>query len=795
MSAPLIALDKKYERAPPVSHATSLLARNPGRDEACTRMLRHGGSGLISLFTVDPAAWRAGAVVALWLALCCGLLAPAATAAPMRNVLILFSNNRLLPANIEADRGFREAIASSADRNVALYGEFLDRPAFSGPAFEQTMVTYLREKYASRKPEVIVAAGWPALDFVVRHRARVFVDVPVVHLGIGQARLKSMSPLPADVVGAPVVYDFAATIRQALHWHPKTRRLVLVTGASDGDREWEAQLRAQLSELGPGPETEYLAGLPTDAVLKRLAELGDGDLVFTPGYDRDGAGRESAPVEAVTRMAAASGAPVYGPFSTFIGTGVVGGLMPTFVEMGRQAARDTNGLLDGRPAAVSGPATVIAAQVQVDWRQVRKWGIAEDSIPADAITHFREPTFWEANRGKALIVAAVILVQALLIGALLIERRRRRRTASALEQSEARLSLAARAARLSIWIWDVTRDRLWSTSQVPQPAGVSEPPTVGFGQVLDSVHPADREGFERAVRRAVANDEELDVEVRMLQPSGELRWIAARGRPENGGVKRLTGVALDISARKAAELQAEKDRAALTHMTRVSMLGQLSASIAHQLNQPLAAILGNAEAARKMLEKEALDLVELRAICDDIISEDMRAAEVIRRLGALFKRGEVAFAPLDLNELVAETLDLVRTELLTRQVAIVTELEPSLPAVDAGRVQLQQVLLNLILNAADAMGDTDSAARTVTVRTEAQGPNVRLCVVDRGTGIASTDLGKVFDPFWTTKVGGTGIGLAICQSIIRAHQGTLTVSNNPEGGSTFCVRWPVRQLG
>jgi len=273
-----------------------------------------------------------------------------------------------------------------------------------------------------------------------------------------------------------------------------------------------------------------------------------------------------------------------------------------------------------------------------------------------------------------------------------------------------------------------------------------------------------------------------------------VRWIAARSRAENGDRERLTGVALDISARKAAELQAEKDRAALTHMTRVSMMGQLSASIAHQLNQPLAAILGNAEAARKMLDKDRLDLVELKQICDDIISEDIRAAEVIRRLGALFKRGEVAFAPLDLNTLVAETLDLVRTELLTCQVAVVTELEPSVPAVDGGRIQLQQVLLNLILNAADAMGDIDVATRMVTIRTELEGPNVRLCVSDRGIGIAPTDLDKVFDPFWSTKSGGTGIGLAICQSIIGAHRGTLTVSNNPDGGATFCVRWPLRHV-
>ena len=341
-----------------------------------------------------------------------------------------------------------------------------------------------------------------------------------------------------------------------------------------------------------------------------------------------------------------------------------------------------------------------------------------------------------------------------------------------------------------MWIWDVTRNKIWATTQLRQHAGMPKEQPIAFEDVLGAAHPADRDDLERAVRHAIANGKEIDVEYRMLQPGGEVRWIAARGRAEKGDGERVLGVALDITARKVAELQAEKDRSALTHMTRVSMMGQLSASIAHQLNQPLAAILGNAEAARKMLGRERVDLVELREICDDIVTEDNRAAEVIRRLGALYKRGEMKLTPLDLNELVRETLDLVRTELMIRQVTPETDLAPSLPAIDGGRVQLQQVLLNLILNAADAMSGIEATKRKLTIRTELNGANIRLCVVDRGTGIAPEEIKNVFDAFWSTKAGGMGIGLAICQSIVTAHRGTLTVANNPDGGATFCATWP-----
>ena len=170
----------------------------------------------------------------------------------------------------------------------------------------------------------------------------------------------------------------------------------------------------------------------------------------------------------------------------------------------------------------------------------------------------------------------------------------------------------------------------------------------------------------------MANDEELNVEYRVVQPN-QVRWFAARGRARAGQSARLRGVAIDITQRKVAELEAEQDRTALRHMTRVSLLGQLSASIAHQLNQPLASILSNAEAAQKMLRRDDVDLEELRAICDDIVTEDNRAAQVIRRLGALYKRGEREVRPVDVNELVRETLGLLHTDLVTRQVTVATD--------------------------------------------------------------------------------------------------------------------------
>jgi len=720
-------------------------------------------------------------------------LLPAPASAQARNVVMLYSNSRLLPANIEADQGFRETIARSRNGPVEIFAEFLDRPSFSGPGFEKIFAAFVHDKYATRPPAMVVAVGYPALDFMLRHREELFARVPVVHIGVEEASLKLVQPLPTDVVGVPATYDFVGTIQLALRLHPGTRRLIVVTGTERNDRAWETQLRAELPRLGIAPAVEYLAGLPHDAVMRRLRELGAGDVVFTPGYFRDGAGRAFAPRDAAAELAAASAAPVYGPLSTMIGRGVVGGRMPDYAEMGREGARAINGLLAGTtPERLPLPAES-ALRVQLDWNQVRRWSIDPALVPPGATLHFKQPTFWEAYRTQVIGVVAVMVIQAALIAALLLERRRRRRTASALEESEDRMRLASRAAGLSVWAWDVARDKFWTSARFGQREGSGGGQPVRFEHVLAIVHPADRESFNLAVQRASAGGGELDVEYRVIQPNGEARWFAARGRgARNESGTRLTGIALDITARKLAELQAAKDRTALTHLTRVSTLGQLSASIAHQLNQPLAAILGNAEVASKMLGQPHPDLAELQEICDDIVKEDNRAAEVIRRLSALYKRGETKFAPLNLNELVTETLELVRTELMTRHVLVVTELSASLPLVDGERVQLQQVLLNLILNAADAMGEVEAGQRRLTVITDAHGASVRLQVIDNGAGIAPQSLDAVFDPFWSTKAGGTGVGLTICQSIVSAHRGTLTAANNPRGGARLCATWPIR---
>jgi C4-dicarboxylate-specific signal transduction histidine kinase len=455
--------------------------------------------------------------------------------------------------------------------------------------------------------------------------------------------------------------------------------------------------------------------------------------------------------------------------------------MPSFADMGQQAGKDVKALLDSTPPAELRLPASIPAHVNVDWRQLRRWNIDEKNLPPGAEVRFREPSVWESYWREISIMIVVVVLQGLLIARLLFERRQRRQAAVALEASEQRANLAARAAGLSAWIWETDGGRIRTSALPGSP-----------DDLLDSVHPADRQEVRRAVMEALTKDKELNIEYRVLRPGGEVRWISARGRAQKSGERQLIGVSLDITERKRAELQGAQDRASLRHMARVSMLGQLSAAIAHQLNQPLAAILGNAEAAQKMLGRERVDLVELRAICDDIVAEDHRAAEVIRRLRDLYRRGEIRREPCDLNVLVREMVELLRTELMTRHVVAATELAPSIPPIHGDRVQLQQVLLNLVLNAADAMGEAAEDRRIVTVRTELADDRILLSVADHGPGVRDEDMAYIFEGFWSTKPDGMGVGLAISKSIVDAHDGSLSAFNNAGGGAVFRVSLPVQ---
>ena len=254
---------------------------------------------------------------------------------------------------------------------------------------------------------------------------------------------------------------------------------------------------------------------------------------------------------------------------------------------------------------------------------------------------------------------------------------------------------------------------------------------------------------------------------------------------------------VDITERKLAELEAARQRHDLAHLARVTALGELSSSLAHELTHPLTAILSNAQAAQRFLADDNVDLDEVREILNDIVIQDQRAGDVIHSLRLMLKKGELQehCDDVDLNEVILDVVNLMRSDLINRNVTLDTDLAQKLPAITGDRVQLQQVLLNLALNGCEAMADYNSSERRLIIASQSENGAVRVSVADRGSGIPEEKMQQVFERFFTTKKEGMGLGLSVCRTIIDAHRGKIWATNDAGCGATFHFSLPIVGAG
>jgi PAS domain S-box-containing protein len=369
----------------------------------------------------------------------------------------------------------------------------------------------------------------------------------------------------------------------------------------------------------------------------------------------------------------------------------------------------------------------------------------------------------------------------------------RKRAELALRDSEQRMALAAAAGDLGFWGVDLRTGQTWSSEQGRRVGGLPEEAHFSVDDWLAMVHPEDRQRVSDALRASLAGATSYDQQFRFLRPDGAVRWMHAIARVlRDGAGDQLVGVVIDTTERELAAREVREQQRQMAHLARVAVVGELSGTIAHELNQPLAAILTNAQVAVRMLDRGAVDLPELRAILADIVDDDRRAGAVIQRIRGLLRNDALVAEPLALADLVSDALVVARGELAERAVALQLDVGPALPRVRGDRVQLQQLLLNLIVNACDAMVAVPLPERRLTV-VGAPDPagGVHLSIADTGPGIAVTPVERVFEPFVSSKAGGLGLGLTICRSIVVAHGGQIWAENGASGGAAFHVVLPA----
>ena len=364
----------------------------------------------------------------------------------------------------------------------------------------------------------------------------------------------------------------------------------------------------------------------------------------------------------------------------------------------------------------------------------------------------------------------------------------------ALRARDQQISLAAEAANIGFWSRDFEREDFWASDKWRALFGFTSSETLNLDKFLQRLHPNDRETTLQALENAYQGDGSYQTEHRVLLPDGQVRWFACQGRLELNSEDqplRLQGISLDITRRKLAELEAQAHRNEAAHLLRVASLGELSSALAHELKQPLTAILSNVQAAQFLLARDNFDLQQVSDILSDIVTDDKRAAEVIDRLHVLIKRREFQPQPLEANRLIRDVLQFMNHELTGRSVQVVTELTAGVLSIRGDRVQLQQVLLNLILNAVDSMSQPMKNDRTLTLRSRRMVDNViQISVADTGHGIPPGYEETIFESYYTTKPGGLGLGLSLSRSILIAHGGHLRAENQGSSGAIFHCTLP-----
>lgn len=712
-----------------------------------------------------------------------------------RRVLILHSFNYTFPASMIVSEAVRKRLLERFPQGLEIEAEFLDLARRPDAAHALRMANFLREKYAGVRFDAVVVNGPTGVPFILEHREVIGPGVPVIFSDLSRATYKALH-LPPDVTGVISDLSPGMTLELAQSLQPGARRLVVIGGSDDVDRRWREAARKAIEARNPKLETAYWTDLTYDALLADVSRLPSDTIVLLLTFFADSEGKRFIPRNVAAAVAKASAAPVYGLFETYVGHGIVGGYSETYESLGTTAADMVLEILSGTDVTTLPPRANPGLAFRVDAQAMDRWGLKERNLPPGSIVLFKEPTVWSEHRSLVVGTALVVGLQSCVLAALLFQRRRRRQAELSLKESEERMTFTAASASVGLWQFDRATDELWATEHSRAMFGIASDVPLTRDTIVAAIHPDDRGMAVAAIREVTNVSEPAVTHVRVVLPDDQVRWVSVRTRSRDGGTSnQFSGIFVDITEQKVAAAEAELQRQEVTHLMRVSVLGELSGAIAHEVNQPLTAILSNAQAALYLLEQDSPDLAEVRDALQDIVQEDNRAGEVVHRLRGLLKKGETKSEPVDVNELVDQTVALLRSEMIGRRIVVETDLAENLPALSGDSVQLQQVLLNLVMNAMDAMASTPVARRLVTISTHATPAEaIDVLVRDRGPGIKSVQGSRLFEPFYTTKEHGLGLGLTICSTIIQAHGGKLSLSNDDAGGAIARFSLPAQEM-
>jgi PAS domain S-box-containing protein len=710
-------------------------------------------------------------------------------------VLILFSNDRLLPANQELELGLREALAGHGaplphgDRpNVDLLGEFLDSIRFPEAEQESAMERFLGERHRSHRPDVVVAAGPQALHFMMRRREALFPGVPLVFCGVSPSQVQELDPAD-NIAGRPMEWSIAPLLESLPTIRPGIRKILLVVGSTQFDENLYQDALGKIDPFRSRYEFEASRGENLEDLLDRVSNLPNDTLVFYLSYFSTPDGQTMVPQDVAGRLATASRVPVICVYDTYIGGGVLGGSVVPFREEGYFLGQLVKQVLDAGSAREVGILPPGKPRLVFDGRALRRFAWAPASLPPEAEIRHRPQSLWEAHRKSVLLGSGAILLQSALIVGLVGARIRQRRAEKGRQQSESRFTGVFRGSPASISIIRQSDGRIIDVNPAwERITGVTREHALGRSHLELGFKFEDSGKGQTFPDCLAANSPLRGFEQRLRLPKGESRLLSLSTELVNlNGEACYITMAQDITDRR----EAAEARQKLQHASRLGMLGELAASIAHEVNQPLGAILSNADAASMLLELPEPPIHEIREILSDIRRDDLRASGVISQVRSMITKGESQMIALDPAELAEGVAAIVRPDCLRRLIDFECDIAQDLPMICGEKGRIEQVLLNLLLNAMDTLKPIEPHLRKIrmAVGLAAHGM-IEISVTDTGPGIPPDLMERIFENFFSTKSEGMGLGLALSRSIAESHGGQLIAGNSPGAGAIFRLTLP-----
>lgn len=685
-----------------------------------------------------------------------------------RRVLLLHSFSRdFAPFNAVASN-FRAELIRQSPTPVDFYEVSLESARLPGASPEGPFLNYLLALFAGQRLDLVVPLGGPAARFAQRHRQLLFPATPMLLAATDQRHLQYAVLTTNDALVA-ITIDPPRTMDTILQLLPQTTNVVVILGNSSLEQFWLGELRRQLHPFTHRVTLNWFNELSFVEMLRRCAALPPRSAILFALLSVDADGVPHHEERALSQLHEVANAPLFGFFDTQLGRGIVGGPLVAHEELSRQTAAAALRILAGESPGHLRPPPQGPASPRFDWRELQRWGISENHLPPGSAILFRQPTVWELHKWRIVAIVSLCLFEAFLIVLLLISLARRRRAERSLRESEERLNLAAAAADLGVWMWDIARNEVWATANWRRMFGFPAGAVLRFETVLQRIHPADRAAVEQAVRRAVEKRADYSGEYRVVLPDGALRWIAVRGRLDataRSKRARMLGASVDVTERRRAE-ESTRDLTGRLITAQEEERARLARELHDDITQRLARLaidvgrceqgtpeLTPAETAREVREglvRLSDDVHALSYRLHPSVLEDLGLAEALRAETDRFTRRESISVQLELHGIPGAV--------------------PDAAALCLFRVA-QEALQNIARHA---------RARAV---------ELTLRALDGGLQLAVRDDGRGFDPVVQRKR--PSLGLASMRERVHLLGGELDLESAPGQGTTVLAWVPLQ---